>query len=857
MCRNPFYVISFILVFGLVLLSAAEAQDDPNLIGWWKMDETSGTVAADSSGYGNDGTVVGGAEFVSGYIDGAIDLDGDDDYVDCGYDPIFDTAGEMSVAAWITVRSIPTAWACVIAKGEYSWRLSNENMDQRFHFGITIWSASNPSISGDTVIGSDEWHHVAGTFDGDNINVYLDGSLDATVATSSPIGVNAANVLIGENPEAAGRNWDGLIDDVRLYNRALSASDLSELMPTQLKATLSDPSDKAVLSSTDIILSWTAGETASRHRLFIGQNYEDVENGTGDTEVGLLSQTSFDGYEWEIGNTYYWRVEEAQSNGAVIHPGDVWSFTILPLTASKPIPADLSEYVNTDVTLQWTAGAGAVEHHVYFHENPMAVLGRDPDADMGTVEEPNFSPGQLDYNKEYFWMVDEIDGRDTHPGSIWSFMTVGPNNGAKAEYFNNSDLAGNPILIRIDPRIDFDWAEGSPDPLVSVNGFSVRWTAELEIPVDDTYTFYSISDDNARLWIDGQLLVDNWDSDNAWAIEEAESIYLEAGWVSLRMEFFDDAGDAIAQLKWESSTIPRQAISPAALSIPVRATTPNPSNGYAEVENSPIIGWASGDKAAQHDVYFGTDYNEVASADVTTSGIYRGRQDLDNTEYMPTEAPLDWNTTYYWRIDEVNDAEPNSPWTGKIWNFTIGNFVVIEDFESYGDYPPDEVWNVWLDGYDDPTNGSSAGYPDPDFVAGEHYLEDTIVRTGLFSMPVFYDNSTARLSEVTRTFDSATRNWTVDDVVTLTLFYQGDPNNVVEPMYIVVDNVVVTNDDADAALAEDWTRWDILLQSLADEGVNLNAVGSMTIGFGDKDNPASGGGAGHVFFDDIRLYRPE
>jgi hypothetical protein len=379
----------------------------------------------------------------------------------------------------------------------------------------------------------------------------------------------------------------------------------------------------------------------------------------------------------------------------------------------------------------------------------------------------------------------------------------------------------------------------------------------LEIPVSDTYTFYSISDDNARLWIDGQLLVDNWDSDNAWAIEEAESIYLEAGWTSLRMEFFDEAGDAIAQLKWESSTIPRQIISPAALSIPVRATTPDPSNGSTEVKNSPVLGWAGGDNAAQHDVYFGADYNDVAQADVTTPGIYRGRQDLDNLEYIPAENPLDWNTTYYWRIDEVNDAEPNSPWTGKVWNFTVGNFVVIEDFEDYNDYPPNEVWNVWLDGYDNPLNGSSAGYPDPDFVAGEHYLEDTIVRSGLWSMPVFYDNSTAQLSEVTRTFDSATRNWTVDDVVTLTLFYQGDPNNVVEPMYIVVDNVIVTNDDSDAVLAEDWTRWDIPLQSLADDGVNLNAVGSMTIGFGNKANPTASGSTGHVFFDDVRLYREE
>jgi hypothetical protein len=856
MCRSPFCLISFVLVFGLVLTSAVEAQDDPNLIGWWKMDETSGTVAADSSGYGNDGTVVGGAQWVSGYIDGALDFDGDDDYVDCGYDPIFDTAGEMTAAAWVTIRSIPTAWACVIAKGEYSWRISNENLDPRFHFGITIWSASNPSISGPTMIGYNEWHHVAGTYDGENINVYLDGSVDATVATTSHIGVNSANVLIGENPEAAGRNWDGMIDDVRLYNRALSQAEIGELMPQQLKATLPVPSDKSVLSTVGIILSWTAGETASRHHLYIGESYEDVLNGTGDTDIGLMSQTSFDGYDWVIGKTYYWRVAETTSNGTVIHPGDVWSFTILPLIASKPIPADGEEYVNTDILLRWTAGAGAIEHHVYLHENPMAVLGRDPDADRGTVEDPNFSPGQLEYNTEYFWMVDEFDGTDTHQGDVWAFTTVGPTNGAKAEYFNNTSLAGNPVLVRIDPKIDFDWGTNSPDPLVNTE-FSVRWTAELEVPVDDTYTFYTISDDNARLWVEGQLLIDNWDSDNAWAIEGAASIYLKAGWASVRMEFFDEAGDAIAQLKWQSSTIPRQIISPGVLSIPVRATTPNPSSGYAEVVTTPVLEWSAGDNAAQHDIYFGTDYNEVAQADATAANIYQGSQDLDNTEFVPAGVPLDWNTTYYWRIDEVNDANPDSPWIGKVWSFTVGNFLVLEDFEDYSDYPPDEVWNTWLDGYENPLNGSSAGYPDPDFVAGEHYLEDVVVRSGLWSMPVFYDNSTAPISEVTRTFDSSDRNWTRDDVVTLTLFYRGDPNNASEPMFVVVDDVIVENGNANAALTTDWTRWDIPLQTLSEQGVNLSNVRSMTIGFGHKANPASGGGAGHVFFDDIRLYREE
>jgi hypothetical protein len=288
---------------------------------------------------------------------------------------------------------------------------------------------------------------------------------------------------------------------------------------------------------------------------------------------------------------------------------------------------------------------------------------------------------------------------------------------------------------------------------------------------------------------------------------------------------------------------------------PGKAGIPRPADGTIEVPRDAVLSWRPGVYASTHNVYLGTGPNDVNDATMDDPRDVLVSPSQTETTYQ-SAALLDYGATYYWRIDEVNDAEPNSPWKGSMWSFEVLNFpVVIEDFEDYNDYSPDEVWNTWIDGYGNPMNGSSAGYPEPDFVGGEHYLEDTIVRNGSFSMPLFYDNSAAPLSEVTRTIDSSVSDWTVEDVVTLTLFYYGDPNNIVEPMYVVVDNVVVTNDDANAALSDDWTRWDIPLQLLADQGVNLSSVGSMTIGFGNKSNPASDGGIGCVFFDDIRLYR--
>jgi hypothetical protein len=185
----------------------------------------------DSSGNGLNGTIFGDPNFVAGYEGMALDLDGDGDYVDCGYDPLFDvTTNEITVSAWVTIRSIANQWAAIAAKGEYAWRLGNASLDPRFHFGITIWSAPDTaSLDGVTAVGYDEWHHAAGVFDGSNIMVYLDGALDVSVATTEPIGINDKSMFIGDNPDATGRYWDGLIDELKIYDRALSAGELRYL----------------------------------------------------------------------------------------------------------------------------------------------------------------------------------------------------------------------------------------------------------------------------------------------------------------------------------------------------------------------------------------------------------------------------------------------------------------------------------------------------------------------------------------------------------------------------------------------------------------------------------------------------
>ncbi|GAJ10994.1 unnamed protein product, partial [marine sediment metagenome] len=244
-----------------------------------------------------------------------------------------------------------------------------------------------------------------------------------------------------------------------------------------------------------------------------------------------------------------------------------------------------------------------------------------------------------------------------------------------------------------------------------------------------------------------------------------------------------------------------------------------------------------------HEVYFGADASSIE---------LKGSGNLGSESYDPGQ--LEWDTTYYWRVDEANNTNADSPWTGPLWSFTTANFLIIDDMESYNDLDESDpasnrIYLAWIDGFDNPaTNGSVVGYANPPFA------EQTIVHTGNQSMPFAYDNAVGK-SEATLTLTSNS-DWTVKGVNTLTIWFRGEGANTAEPMYVALnDSAVVTNDNPDAAQASTWTQWNIDLMRFADQGVNLPFVTSITLGLGNRSNPVAGG-SGMMYFDDIRLYPP-
>jgi hypothetical protein len=200
------------------------------LVAWWKLDDGSGDVVVDSGPHDLDGATLGDPSWADGVLGGALQFDGDGDYVDFGNNPDFDVAGQITISAWIKVNAFDKKWEAIVTKGDSSWRLQRDGSKSAIEFactGLLVPGNRYGAIHGTIEVNDGQWHHVAGTYDGAQICLYVDDALDTSANAAGSININEQSVYIGENAQKPERFWNGLIDDVRIYDYALSADEIA------------------------------------------------------------------------------------------------------------------------------------------------------------------------------------------------------------------------------------------------------------------------------------------------------------------------------------------------------------------------------------------------------------------------------------------------------------------------------------------------------------------------------------------------------------------------------------------------------------------------------------------------------
>jgi len=213
-------------------LSPAEIGQLYGLVGDWKLDETTGTTAADSSLLGNNGTYQGGVSLAaSSPVPGsgalAAVFDGTSGHVPVADESAYDVTGPISVAAWIKVAAFTASGQAILTKGNNAWRLTRNANTNTIQFACT--GLSPDYVNGTKNVSDGGWHLLVGVYDGSSLTLYVDGVVDGTVSSTGSISTNDYDVEIGGNSQSGGREFDGAIYDARVYNRALCPAEVQTL----------------------------------------------------------------------------------------------------------------------------------------------------------------------------------------------------------------------------------------------------------------------------------------------------------------------------------------------------------------------------------------------------------------------------------------------------------------------------------------------------------------------------------------------------------------------------------------------------------------------------------------------------
>ncbi len=189
---------------------------------------TAVSEVVDSSGNGLDGKLAGNAKIITDPERGnVLSLDGSG-YVDCINNPAFDITASITVAVWIKVNAFDKEYQSIVSGGVSSWKIYRQGLTNDLSF-VCGGPLDNTCTSLTGNVNDGKWHHVVGTYDGQKLCLYIDGNINNSVNATGLINLDQENVYIGTMSKDISTEFNGLIDDVRIYSYALSQDDITAI----------------------------------------------------------------------------------------------------------------------------------------------------------------------------------------------------------------------------------------------------------------------------------------------------------------------------------------------------------------------------------------------------------------------------------------------------------------------------------------------------------------------------------------------------------------------------------------------------------------------------------------------------
>ncbi|NQV33836.1 MAG: discoidin domain-containing protein, partial [Phycisphaeraceae bacterium] len=393
--------------------------------------------------------------------------------------------------------------------------------------------------------------------------------------------------------------------------------------------------------------------------------------------------------------------------------------------------------------------------------------------------------------------------------------------------------------VDLDPWIQYDF--GSVRKLDTMLVWNSNGSAEMAIGwgVKDVIIEYSVDGENWDVLADasqfsrapGSPTYSQYDTiDFGGAAAKHVRLNIQSNWGGILMSY------SLSEVQF--------------MMIPAVARSPKPTSGSVDLSPDAIVTWRAGRGAVQHTIYMGTDQNEVAVGLAPSSTSSTHSLDLATLD-------LELGQTYYWRVDEVNEAESPSVWAGPVWSFSLPASLVVDDFEGYGDLSPNRPFQTWSDGFGYSAdeffpvasngNGTGAAIGHDIWTLSSPHFDGSLMETvstlpgSTQSMPFYYGNAGSVASKTQRVF-SEPQDWAMGGAKTLSIAFRGQAGNT-GTLFAMINNVKIPY-----TRSLDGSLWHYFNIDLASVNTNLQSVTQLEIGVDGS------GASGVLLIDDISLY---